>query len=41
MKKKIYESAGIRIVTLDCDLLITSGGTLGEMDWDVVEFGWL
>ena len=39
MEKKIYESADIKIVTLDRDLLITSGGTLGEGDWDTFDFG--
>ena len=37
-EKKTYESAEIKIVLLDCDMLITSGGTLGEDDW--AEFGW-
>lgn len=36
--KKEYESAEIKIVLLDRDMLITSGGTLGEDDW--AEFGW-
>ncbi len=39
MEKKIYESAGITIVSLDRDLLITSGGTLEEGDWDTFNFG--
>lgn len=39
MEKKIYESAGITIVSLDRDLLITSGGTLDEDDWDEFDFG--
>ena len=34
MEKKIYESAEIRIVLLNRDLLITSGGSLGENEWD-------
>lgn len=37
MEKKVYESAGIEIVLLGSDMLITSGGTLGEDDW--AEFG--
>ena len=39
MEKKIYESAEITIVLLDSDLLITSGGTLDEDDWDEFDFG--
>lgn len=39
MEKKIYESAEITIVLLDRDLLITSGGTLDEDDWDEFDFG--
>lgn len=38
-EKKVYESAEIKIVSLDRDLLITSGGTLGEGDWDAFDFG--
>ena len=38
-EKKVYESAEIKIVALDRDLLITSGGTLGEGDWDTFDFG--
>lgn len=38
-EKKTYEPAEIRIVLLGCDLLITSGGTLGEGDWDTFDFG--
>ena len=38
-EKKVYESAEIRIVLLGRDLLITSGGTLGEGDWDEFDFG--
>ena len=38
-QKKEYESAEIKIVLLDRDLLITSGGTLGENDWDEFDFG--
>ena len=36
-EKKVYQSAEITVVLLDRDLLITSGGTLGENEWD--EFG--
>ena len=38
-EKKVYESAEIRIVLLDRDLLITSGGTLAEDGWDSFDFG--
>ena len=38
-EKKIYEPAEIKIVLLDRDMLITSGGTLGEGDWDEISFG--
>ena len=34
MQKKVYESAEIKIVLLNRDLLITSGGSLGENEWD-------
>ena len=37
--KKQYEPAEIRIILLDRDMLITSGGTLGEDDWDSIGFG--
>ena len=37
-EKKTYESAEIQIVLLDRDLLLTSGGTLGEGDWDEFAF---
>lgn len=37
--KKTYVPAAIAIVLLDRDLLITSGGTLGEDGWDEFEFG--
>ena len=40
-EKKNYESAEIRIVLLDRDLLITSGGALGEGDWDEFNFNQL
>ena len=38
-EKKIYESAEIKIVSLDRDMLISSGGTLGENGWDEFSFG--
>lgn len=38
-EKKVYEAAEIKVVLLDRDLLITSGGTLGENDWDEFDFG--
>lgn len=37
--KKIYQPAGIAIVPLARDLLLTSCGELGEDNWDVFEFG--
>ena len=37
--KKVYESAEIKIVSLDRDMLITSGGTLAEDGWDSFDFG--
>ncbi len=37
-EKKVFESPEIKIVLLDRDMLITSGGTLAEGDWD--SFGW-
>ncbi len=37
--KKTYVPAAIAIVLLDRDLLITSGGTLGEDGWDEFDFG--
>ena len=33
-EKKVYESAEIKIVLLDKDLLLTSAGSLGENDWE-------
>ncbi len=39
MEKKIYEPSGIKIVLLDRDLLLTSGGELGEGDWEEFDFG--
>ena len=38
-EKKTFETAEIKIVLLDRDMLITSGGTLGEGDWDSFDFG--
>lgn len=38
-EKKVYESAEIKIVSLDRDMLITSGGTLAEDGWDSFDFG--
>lgn len=38
-KKKTYEPASVTVVSLDRDLLITSGGTLQEGDWDTFNFG--
>ena len=38
-EKKVYESAEIKVVSLDRDMLISSGGTLGEGDWDSFDFG--
>ena len=37
-EKKVYETAEIKIVRLDNDMLLTSGGTLGEGDWDSFDF---
>ena len=39
MEKKIYETAEIKIVSLERDMLITSAGTLAEDGWDSFEFG--
>ena len=38
-EKKTFEPAEIRIVLLDRDLLITSGGTLAEDGWASFGFG--
>ena len=38
-EKRAYEPAEIKIVSLDRDLLITSGGTLGEKNWATFDFG--
>ena len=37
--KKDYEPAEIKIVLLNRDLLLTSGGELGEGEWDEFDFG--
>ena len=37
-EKKTFESAEIRIVLLDRDLLLNSAGTLGENDWQSFDF---
>ena len=37
-EKKVFESPEIKIVLLDRDMLITSGGLLEEGAWD--SFGW-
>ena len=37
--KKTFESAEIKIVSLERDMLITSGGTLAEDGWDSFDFG--
>lgn len=38
-EKKVYEPAEIKVTPLGRDLLITSGGSLGENDWDEFSFG--
>lgn len=38
-EKKTFASAEIEIVLLDRDLLLTSGGSLGEGDWASFDFG--
>lgn len=37
-EKKTFEAPEMTIVLLDCDLLITSAGTLGENDWASFNF---
>lgn len=37
-EKKQYESAEIKIVLLDRDMLLSSGGTLAEDGWDTFGF---
>ena len=38
-EKKVFESAEIKIVLLDRDLLLNSGGTLAEDGWASFDFG--
>ena len=38
-EKKTYQPAEIKIVLLDQDMLITSGGTLAEDKWEWFGFG--
>lgn len=38
-EKKTFESAEIRIISLDRDMLLNSAGILGEDDWDSFNFG--
>ena len=38
-EKKVFESAEIKIVVLDQDMLLNSAGTLGEDNWDSFDFG--
>lgn len=38
-EKKTFESAEIKIVVLDQDMLLNSAGILGEGDWDSFDFG--
>ena len=38
-QKRTFEPAEIKVVSLDRDLLLTSGGELGEGDWDSFNFG--
>ncbi len=40
-EKKTFEAAEIKIVLLDRDLLITSGGTLAEDGWASFDFNQL
>lgn len=37
-EKKTFESAEIKIVSLDRDMLINSAGTLAENAWDEFDF---
>lgn len=37
-QKKAYKTASVEIVSLNRDLLITSGGTLAEDGWDSFAF---
>ena len=38
-EKKTFESAEIRFVSLDRDMLLNSAGTLEEDTWDSFNFG--
>ena len=38
-EKKVFESAEIKIVSLDRDMLLNSAGILGNDDWDSFDFG--
>ena len=38
-EKRVYETAEIKIVLLDRDMLLTSGGSLAEDAWDEIGFG--
>ena len=37
--KKEFEAAEIKIVVLESDMLISSGGALAEDKWDSFDFG--
>ena len=36
--KKTYEPAEINVVSFNSDMLVTSGGTLGENEWEQFDF---
>lgn len=38
-RKKEFEPAEVKIVLLDCDMLLNSAGTLAEDKWDSFDFG--
>ena len=38
-EKKEYKPAEIKVVSLDRDMLISSGGSLAEDGWDFFDFG--
>ena len=38
-EKKTFESAEIRIVSFESDMLLNSAGTLAEDGWDSFDFG--
>ena len=40
-RKKVFEPAEIKIVSLDRDMLITSAGELGEESWETFDFSQL